>query len=206
MAVGMWEGRVLCELSTFPQPVFVMSSPNLTAPTRPAPRRTPPRACDGQRLVRPFLIVEGEVPAQLHARVGDRGVVLQIHFFAGISVLAARSRTLIHQRRLRTARFLHPTLFRSQLPSAGAALDGKPTGAPAFRVFLRQRSTRVPCLRRCVALRPRVSLLAPAAPRSSAACRRTVAWSDVLPPAGTSSTAHASPAGPQFSPAAAGDS
>ena len=66
---------------------------------------------------------------------------------SGISVLAARIRTLLHQRRLRTTRFLHPTLFRSQLPSAGAALNGKPTGAAAFRAFLRHRSTRVPCLR-----------------------------------------------------------
>ena len=66
---------------------------------------------------------------------------------ASSTVLAARIRTLLHQRRLRTTRFLHPTLFRSQLPSAGAALNGKPTGAAAFRAFLRHRSTRVPCLR-----------------------------------------------------------
>ena len=54
--------------------------------------------------------------------------------------------------------------------------------------------------------RPRVSLPAPAAPRPSAASRRRVAGSDDLPPAGASSTAHASPAGLQFSPTAAGDS
>ena len=119
---------------------------------------------------------------------------------------ASRIRAFIHQHASPHARFLQRTLFRSQLPSAGAALDGKPTGAPASRVFLRHRSTRVPCLRRFVALRPRVSLLAPAVPRSSAACRRTAAGSDDLPPAGASSTAHASPAGPQFSPAGAGDS
>ena len=113
---------------------------------------------------------------------------------------------IIQQHASPHARFLQRTLFRSQLQSAGAALDGKPTGAPASRVFLRHRSTRVPCLRRFVALRPRVSLLAPAAPRSSAACRRTAAGSDDLPPAGASSTAHASPAGPQFSRAGAGDS
>ena len=119
---------------------------------------------------------------------------------------ASRIRAFIHQHASPHARFLQRTLFRSQLPSGGAALDGKPTGAPAFRVFLRHRSTRVPCLRRFVALRPRVSLPALAAPRSSAACRRTVAGSDALPPAGASSTAHASPAGPRFSLAAAGDS
>ena len=51
-----------------------------------------------------------------------------------------------------------------------------------------------------------VSLPAPVAPRSSAASRRRVAGSDDLPPAGASSTWHASPAGLRFSPAAAGDS
>ena len=128
--------------------------------------------------------------------------------WTGISVLAARIRTLIHQCRVRTARFLHPRLFRSQLPSAAAALEGKPTGALAFRAFLRHRSTLVSFLRpgglRCT--RPRVSLPAPVAPRSSAAYRRTAAGSGALPPAGASSTAHASPTGPRFSPAAAGDS
>ena len=54
--------------------------------------------------------------------------------------------------------------------------------------------------------RPRVSLPAPAAPRSSAASRRRAAGSDDLPPAGASSIWRALPAGPQFSPAAAGDS
>ena len=38
---------------------------------------------------------------------------------------------------------------------------------------------------------PRVSLPAPAAPRSAATCRRTAAGLDVLPPAGASSTWHA---------------
>ena len=54
--------------------------------------------------------------------------------------------------------------------------------------------------------RPRVSLPAPAAPRSSAASRRRAAGSDDLPPAGASSIWRASPAGLRFSPAAAGDS
>ena len=52
---------------------------------------------------------------------------------------------------------------------------------------------------------PRVSPPAPAAPRSSATCRRTAAGLDALPPVGASSTWHASPAGLRFSPAAAGD-
>ena len=46
----------------------------------------------------------------------------------------------------------------------------------------------------------------PAAPRSSAACRRTAGGSDALPPGGASSTGHASRAGPRSSPAATGDS
>ena len=140
---------------------------------------------------------------------------------SGISVLGARIRTLIrdlhfahrisaftHQHASPYARFLQRTLFCSQLPSVWAALDGKPTGAAAFRAFLRHRCTRVPCLRHegFVALSPRVSLPARVAPRSFAACRRTAAGSDALPPARASSTAHASPAGLQFSPTAAGDS
>ena len=74
--------------------------------------------------------------------------------------------------------------------------------------FLRHRSILVPFLRRwgfrCT--RARVSLPAPAAPRSSAASRRRAADLDDLPPAGASSTWHASPAGLRLSPAAAGDS
>ena len=54
--------------------------------------------------------------------------------------------------------------------------------------------------------RPRVSLPALAAPRSSSACRRRAAGSDALLPAAASSTGHASRAGPRSSPAAAGDS
>ena len=142
---------------------------------------------------------------QFATEFGAYGIAVLL---TGISVLAARIRTLIHQCRVRTARFLHPRLFRSQLPSAAAALEGKPTGALAFRAFLRHRSTLVSFLRpgglRCT--RPRVSLPAPVAPRSSAAYRRTAAGSGALPPAGASSTAHASPTGPRFSPAAAGDS
>ena len=89
-----------------------------------------------------------------------------------------------------------------------AALDVEPTRAPAFRASLRHRSTPMLFLRQAdfVALRPGVSRPAPVAPRSSAACRRTAAGSDDLPPAGASSTAHASPGGLRFSPAAAEDS
>ena len=116
---------------------------------------------------------------------------------------ARRIRALIHQHASPHARFLHRTLRRSLLK-----LDVEPTRAPTFRAFLRHRSTLGPFLRHAgfVVLSPRVSLPAPAAPRSSATCRRTAVGSDALPPAGASSTWHASPAGLRFSPAAAGDS
>ena len=89
-----------------------------------------------------------------------------------------------------------------------AALDVEPSRAPAFRASLRHRSTPMLFLRQAdfVALRPGVSRPAPVAPRSSAACRRTAAGSDALLPAGARSTAHASPGGLRFSPAAADDS
>ena len=90
---------------------------------------------------------------------------------------------------------------------AEAALDVEPTRAPAFRAVLRHRSTLVPFLRQAASLHSsRVSLPGQVAPRSSAACRRTAAGSDDLPPGGASSTLRASPAGPRSSPAAAGDS
>ena len=125
----------------------------------------------------------------------------------GISILPTGSGPLYTNTPLRT-----PDLFSARYSApnsrqSGAALDGKPTGAAAFRAFLRHRSTRVPFLRHegFVALSPRVSLPARVAPRSFAACRRTADGSDALPPAGASSIAHPSPAGPRFSPAAAGD-
>ena len=60
---------------------------------------------------------------------------------------ARRIRAFIHQHPSPHARLLHRTLFRSQPPSAEAALDVEPIGTPAFRAFLRHRSTRVPFLR-----------------------------------------------------------
>ena len=65
---------------------------------------------------------------------------------------ARRIRAFIHQHASPHARFLQRTLFRSQLPSAGAALDGKPTGAPAFRAFLRHRSILMLFLRQSSAV------------------------------------------------------
>ena len=128
---------------------------------------------------------------------------------AGISVLGARVRTLIHRCRLRTATFLHPTLFRSNSRQLGPRSTGNRL-EPLLSGHFSDTAPLVcpvssPAGRASLHFRPRVSLPAPAAPRFSAACRRTAAGSDALPPAGASSTAHASPAGPRFSPAAAGD-
>ena len=76
---------------------------------------------------------------------------------------------------------------------SGRSADTPPDACPFFA-------------RRAAPHVPRVSLPAPAAPRSAAASRRRAAGSDALLRAGASSTAHASPAGPRFSPVAAGDS
>ena len=126
----------------------------------------------------------------------------------------ASSRDFHFARRIRA--FITPTRLSARQISSShvaslpveAALDVEPTRAPAFRASLRHRSTPMLFLRQAdfVALRPGVSRPAPVAPRSSAACRRTAAGSDALLPAGASSTAHASPGGLRFSPAAAEDS
>ena len=128
--------------------------------------------------------------------------------------LNALSRDFHFARRIRA--FITPTRLSARQISSShvaslpveAALDVEPTRAPAFRASLRHRSTPMLFLRQAdfVALRPGVSRPAPVAPRSSAACRRTAAGSDALLPAGASSTAHASPGGLRFSPAAAEDS
>ena len=137
----------------------------------------------------------------------------QGHYFAaalltGISVLPAPDGPLYTRRAAERTKLLSSHIRPAPEAVTSARADVRPTGAPAFRAFLRHRSTRVPFLRQAgfVALSPRVSLPAPVAPRSSAASRRTAAGSDALPPAGASSTAHASPAAPRSSPAAAGDS
>ena len=66
-----------------------------------------------------------------------------------------------------------------------AALDVEPTRAPAFRPFLRHRSTLMALSSpEFSSQRSPAILPALAAPRSSAACRRTAAWSDDLPPGG----------------------
>ena len=128
----------------------------------------------------------------------NKGVHRDFHF-------ARRIRAFITPTRL-SARQISSSHVAS-LP-VEAALDVEPTRAPAFRASLRHRSTPMLFLRQAdfVALRPGVSRPAPVAPRSSAACRRTAAGSDALLPAGASSTAHASPGGLRFSPAAAEDS
>ena len=137
-----------------------------------------------------------------------RDLVDMLAYLAGISVLPAPDGPLYTRRAAERTKLLSSHIRPAPEAVTSARADVRPTGAPAFRAFLRHRSTRVPFLRQAgfVALSPRVSLPAPVAPRSSAASRRKAAGSDALPPAGASSTAHASPAAPRSSPAAAGDS
>ena len=145
-------------------------------------------------------------PTGRHGRRGSAS--LSSSFQPGISVLPAPDGPLYTRRAAERTKLLSSHIRPAPEAVTSARADVRPTGAPAFRAFLRHRSTRVPFLRQAgfVALSPRVSLPAPVAPRSSAASRRKAAGSDALPPAGASSTAHASPAAPRSSPAAAGDS
>ena len=105
----------------------------------------------------------------------------------------------------------HEILFVAQSSSSrGGDLNPRLTWNRLEPLLSWHSSDTDPHLCSCFARRtslhsPRVSLPGPVAPRSSAACRRTAAGSDALLPAGASSTAHASPAGLQFSPTAAGD-
>ena len=128
--------------------------------------------------------------------------------YAGISDLLAPNGPFIHPRAAERTKFCSSPNRPAPEAVTAARSDVEATGAAAFRAFLRHRSTRVPLLRHAgfVALSPRVSLPARVVPRSSAACRRTAAWSDALLPGGASSTGRASRAGPRSSPAAAGDS
>ena len=126
----------------------------------------------------------------------------------GISDLLAPNGPFIHPRAAERTKFCSSPNRPAPEAVTAARSDVEATGAAVFRAFLRHRSTRVPLLRHAgfVALSPRVSLPARVVPRSSAACRRTAAWSDALLPGGASSTGRASRAGPRSSPAAAGDS
>ena len=117
---------------------------------------------------------------------------------------ARRIRAFIHQHASPHARFLQRTLFCSQLPSVWGRARRETVWSPLSG----HSSYTAPhlCSFFASVQRSPAILRAPAAPRSSAACRRTAAGSDALLPAGASNTAHASPAGPRFSLAAAGDS
>ena len=156
-----------------------------------------------QRFVRAQQVALFEFPGYEQ----DSWVSVQ-DYQPGISVLPAPDGPLYTRRAAERTKLLSSHIRPAPEAVTSARADVRPTGAPAFRAFLRHRSTRVPFLRQAgfVALSPRVSLPAPVAPRSSAASRRKAAGSDALPPAGASSTAHASPAAPRSSPAAAGDS
>ena len=59
----------------------------------------------------------------------------------GISVLPTPDGTFIHPRAAEPRSFLRRTIVQLQRPSPSARADVRPTGAAAFRVFLRHRST-----------------------------------------------------------------
>ncbi len=88
--------------------------------------------------------------------------------------------------------FLRRTIVQLQRPSPQPAL----TCDRLERLFSGHSSDTPPhlcpffAMRASLHFRPCISLPAPAAPRSSATCRRPAAGSDDLPPAGASSTAH----------------
>ena len=67
--------------------------------------------------------------------------------YTGISILPIGSGPLYTNTPLRTPDFFSARYSAPNSRQSGAALDGKPTGAAAFRAFLRHRSTRVPFLR-----------------------------------------------------------
>ena len=67
--------------------------------------------------------------------------------YAGISILPIGSGSFYTNTPLRTPDFFSARYAAPNSRQSGAALDGKPTGAAAFRAFLRHRSTRVPFLR-----------------------------------------------------------
>ena len=98
--------------------------------------------------------------------------------------------------------FVRRTIVRLQRWSPQPA----PTWSTSFQGVISDTAPHLYPSSPTLHFRPRVSLPALAAPRSSAACRRTAAGSDVLLPGGASSTGRASRAGPRSSPAAAGDS
>ena len=66
---------------------------------------------------------------------------------AGISILPIGSGPLYTNTPLRTPDFFSARYSAPNSRQSGAALDGKLTGAAAFRAFLRHRSTLVPFLR-----------------------------------------------------------
>ena len=167
-----------------------------------------------EHLAANVILATGHSARDIYALLHQKGIRLEPKPFAmGIRIEHAH-RDFHFARRIRA--FITPTRLSARQISSShvaslpveAALDVEPTRAPAFRASLRHRSTPMLFLRQAdfVALRPGVSRPAPVAPRSSAACRRTAAGSDALLPAGASSTAHASPGGLRFSPAAAEDS
>ena len=161
----------------------------------------------GEQLVRGLQLVDVSTFQQGREKTFDF-TIEAYGYKSGISDLLAPNGPFIHPRAAERTKFCSSPNRPAPEAVTAARSDVEATGAAAFRAFLRHRSTRVPLLRHAgfVALSPRVSLPARVVPRSSAACRRTAAWSDALLPGGASSTGRASRAGPRSSPAAAGDS
>ena len=87
--------------------------------------------------------------------------------------------------------FVRRTIVRLQRWSPQPA----PTWSTSFQGVISDTAPHLYPSSPTLHFRPRVSLPALAAPRSSAACRRTAAGSDVLLPGGASSTGRASRAG-----------
>ena len=66
---------------------------------------------------------------------------------AQISIFGFLISTLIHRSALCSYRFLRRTFFQLPVSVSSGRVDVEPTGAPAFRAFLRHRSTLVAFLR-----------------------------------------------------------
>ena len=100
------------------------------------------------------------------------------------------------------------TVFPAAPGGAGYASGGHatPWGGPFSERFRRYRSADTCAPASSAKFAPRCTctiLLATGAPRSSAACRQTVAASDGSPPAAASSNAHGLSSARRFSPTAA---
>ena len=149
-----------------------------------------------------IIASQGDMPQKLSGGgEGDRFVPL-----SGISDLPAPDGPLYARRPPSARNSVRRTIVQLQRPSPQPTLTWNRPEPLLSGHFSDTAPHLCPFFANLRCTRPRVSLPAPAAPRSSAASRRRAAGSDDLPPAGASSIWRASPAGLRFSPAAAGDS